>query len=453
MKKKISIISAITVICLLLIQLKVLATDNITIETKTDSDMYNVGGIVKVTVNWEKQLRAADFRLTYNSTKLELLEENYNERETTVDETTGDSFTNIRVNWSAANENDKKRNVTFRFKTLTTGNATISVIDSETNRFLNENLETVEQVDYTTKGSKTIKITVLGDVDLNGIINVKDVTAIQNYISDEIELTEEALINADVCYDREINENDVKILQKYIDGRVILLPFIYGDANCDGVVNVDDVTAIQRHYSNIDDYSLSSEGFYRADVNIDGEVNEFDEMIVARKVADMVGYTRLPIKVVVDSKIKVSSIDNKKMISGFDTKNMKLSLVTPVFNSGLTVEAYKNDIEIPDDGMIGTGCKIKIDEKTAGEVPDESLAGNIGEYDVVLYGDTTGDGKINAVDALALIKDINNKIKFTSEVYRQAGRIVSSNDQNPTAVDALAIIKAANGKYEINQNK
>lgn len=453
MKKKILTISIITIISCLLIQLNVFAGYNITIETKTDKETYAVGGIVKVTVDWGKELQAADFRLRYNSTKLELLEENYNKLETTVDETSGDSFTNIRISWSAMDENNKKSNITLRFKALAAGNASVSVLDSETNDFSNGNLERPEQVDYTTKGTKNIRITVLGDVDLNGAVDIMDVTAIQSYIAGEIQLTEEALINADVCYDREINENDVIILQKYISGMAISFPFIYGDANCDGVVNVSDVTEIQRHCSYVDPYSLSGEGFNRADVNIDGEVNEFDELIVARKVADMVGYTRLPIKIVVDSKIKVLNIDNKKMISGFDTKNMKLSLVTPVFNSGLTVEAYKNDIEIPDDGMIGTGCKIKIDEKTAGEVPDESLAGNIGEYDVVLYGDTTGDGKINAVDALALIKDINNKIKFTSEVYRQAGRIVSSNDQNPTAVDALAIIKAANGKYEINQNK
>ena len=84
-----------------------------------------------------------------------------------------------------------------------------------------------------------------------------------------------------------------------------------------------------------------------------------------------------------------------------------------------------------------TGTKIKIKD---GE-----------EFKVVIYGDITGDGEIEPVDALTLIKSINEKIKYKGEEFKEAGKIISKD--SPTAVDALAIIKHLNGKYTIKQSK
>ncbi len=83
---------------------------------------------------------------------------------------------------------------------------------------------------------------------------------------------------------------------------------------------------------------------------------------------------------------------------------------------------------------------------------DEGVHHYAAEFDVVIYGDTTGDGKINAVDALALIKHLNGAIPFTSDVFIEAGRIVCEDGSDPTAVDALAIIKHANQKQLISKN-
>ena len=193
---------------------------------------------------------------------------------------------------------------------------------------------------------------------------------------------------------------------------------------------------------------------------MDGEVNEFDRIIIQRYLAEMTGYTKLPIIIEKNNNPTTSfelhkfNIGDQIMISGFDVSNLTVSNIKQQFNNSLSIDIYNAQGEKLDNNkLVGTGCKIKIDEKKEEEVPNQLLAGVAGEYTVIIYGDTTGDGKINAIDALALIKDINNKIPFTSEVYRQAGRIVTPNNQNPTAVDALAIIKAANGKYEINQSK
>lgn len=456
-------ISIIAVICILLINLNAFAAYNLTLETKTDGSIFAVGGTVTATIDWEQEMQAVGFKLRYNSTKLlfegaSVNENYYNISEPISYETSNDTYRDISVQWA---DGSSKTNMTFRFKTLEAGDANISII--EANAFSNQNLQQPEQINYTTKGSKTIKISSLGDVNLDGIINVKDRVFLARYLDgweDELyQLNEEQLANADVCSDGEINQLDYEILKNYILGYAVSFPFIYGDVNCDGTVDITDVTLVQLHNSTNNSYELTREGINRADVNLDGEVNDSDRLIIQRYVSKLSGYEKLPITITKDDtssddmKFHIFDIEDEHMISGFDVSDLRVSTIKQQFNSNLSIDFYnKNGEKLNDNQLIATGCKIKIDEKTTEEVSEE-LSGIIGEYTVIIYGDTTGDGKINALNALALIKDINNKIPFTSEAYRQAGRIVSSNDQKPTAVDALAIVKAANGKYAINQHK
>ena len=114
------------------------------------------------------------------------------------------------------------------------------------------------------------------------------------------------------------------------------------------------------------------------------------------------------------------------------------------FNSTYEVKIYdKNDKELQDNNIIGTGSKVKLYKQ--GKI--------VKEYTVILYGDTTGDGKITSVDALAIIKHINNKIPFTKEEYIEAGKVRKESGKDLTSVDALATVKSVNGKYEITKNK
>ena len=114
------------------------------------------------------------------------------------------------------------------------------------------------------------------------------------------------------------------------------------------------------------------------------------------------------------------------------------------FNSTYEVKIYdKNDKELQDNNIIGTGSRVKLYKQ--GKI--------IKEYTAILYGDTTGDGKITSVDALAVIKHINNKILLKKEEYIEAGRVRKESGKNLTSVDALAIVKSVNGKYEITKNK
>lgn len=149
---------------------------------------------------------------------------------------------------------------------------------------------------------------------------------------------------------------------------------------------------------------------------------------------------------------------NSESISGFrlnENKLLKKDVLGNFNTTDYNVRIFSDKrVELNDDDLVGTGAHIEVYTLPQSFDPIGTEIGELVKfYTTVIYGDTTGDGQINAVDALALIKDINNKIPFTSKEYREAGRIICNSTDNPTAVDALAIIKHANGKYLINQKE
>lgn len=150
-----------------------------------------------------------------------------------------------------------------------------------------------------------------------------------------------------------------------------------------------------------------------------------------------------------NKEITTTVIDNKETITGLNVKDNKLTiqefLEEDNFTENLEVKVFNsNDQEITDTSKgLGTGSKVKLYEN-----------GNVvKEFTVVVYGDTTGDGKIGANDALALIKAINQIIPFKTETHKEAARVMSGSGKEPNARDALAIVKSANYSYTINQSK
>ena len=336
--------------------------------------------------------------------------------------------------------------MTFTFKTLKTGEAKIAITNAD--GFANGNLESPETIDYTTNGTKTIKILASGDVYIDGIINSKDSTTLRNYIDGTEELNEEALMNADVNQDRTADELDAELLRKYVLGANITFPIIYGDVNLDGQVRLNDAVLLKRYIAGGFEIELGEQALANADVNVDGIVNDLDAYMLRGFVAGL--YDKLPARLITNTNLKVSNIENKDIISGFEQQNITVSDFGKNFDNTIVFDLYNAKGEaLAESDLVGTGSIAKFEQKY--EESDETAYS--AEYTVIIYGDTTGDGKINAVDALALIKHINNKLPFTSEIYTEAGRILCESTEKPTAVDALAIIKHANGKYQISQVK
>ena len=89
------------------------------------------------------------------------------------------------------------------------------------------------------------------------------------------------------------------------------------------------------------------------------------------------------------------------------------------------------------DGLIGTGFKVTVSNKEK----SETLV-------VLIKGDTSGDGKINALDLLQVQKNILKTYTLNNE-YFHAGD--TSGDGKINALDLLQIQKNILGTYTIVQ--
>lgn len=75
--------------------------------------------------------------------------------------------------------------------------------------------ETVQETSETQPDTKPSG-KLIGDIDMNGCVNIIDVTLLQGYINDTINLDDQALTAADVNRDGKVNIEDVSLIQKYL---------------------------------------------------------------------------------------------------------------------------------------------------------------------------------------------------------------------------------------------
>lgn len=69
--------------------------------------------------------------------------------------------------------------------------------------------------------------------------------------------------------------------RKFMGNDIVQASFVLmGDANEDEVVDLADETAVIQHLGNPEKYELSKEGYYAADVNFDGVVNNTDLKLI-----------------------------------------------------------------------------------------------------------------------------------------------------------------------------
>ena len=89
------------------------------------------------------------------------------------------------------------------------------------------------------------------------------------------------------------------------------------------------------------------------------------------------------------------------------------------------------------DGLIGTGYKVTVSNSSESKT-----------LTVIINGDTSGDGIINALDLLHVQKSILGTYTLNG-VYNSAGD--TSGDGKINAVDLLQIQKSILGTYTIEQ--
>ena len=129
--------------------------------------------------------------------------------------------------------------------------------------------------------------------------------------------------------------------------------------------------------------------------------------------------------------LDVSGIDYTQNTVGDIKNNIISNLEIAIVNSN-------NEI-LSDDAIIGTGNKIQVKED--GKI--------LKEYQIIIYGDVNGDGKINSVDLLVLQRHIL-EIETLDDIYQKSANI-RKNGNKPSSVDLLLIQRHILGLQIIKQ--
>lgn len=138
-----------------------------------------------------------------------------------------------------------------------------------------------------------------------------------------------------------------------------------------------------------------------------------------------------------DSSLTVNSLE----ISGIDYNKNTVADIKQLITTDLEIEIVNNKNEIlTDNQTVGTGSKIRVKEN--GKI--------LREYQILIYGDTNGDGKINSVDLLILQRHIL-EIEPLEGIYRKAGNVRKTGTK-PTSVDLLLMQRHILGLQIIEQN-
>ena len=98
------------------------------------------------------------------------------------------------------------QNIKQKMKTLEAGTAMVTGRNTATNQVYQFNI--------------TVRDTLLGDVDGNGVIELNDVTKLQNYMAGAAELTQKQMKAADVNSNGSITLQDVLMIQQYVAKKI-----------------------------------------------------------------------------------------------------------------------------------------------------------------------------------------------------------------------------------------
>ena len=126
----------------------------------------------------------------------------------------------------------------------------------------------------------------VGDVNLDGIVDVFDLVRIQKYVNKQVDLTKESIDNADINKDGKIDNIDVILLKKYLAGYKMELPYLkykVGDVNLDGTLDAFDLVRIKKYLAK--QVELTDESKINADINLDGNIDKLDEALLKKYLA------------------------------------------------------------------------------------------------------------------------------------------------------------------------
>ena len=278
---------------------------------------------------------------------------------------------------------------------------------------------------------------------------------IKNYLNGTDNLGEQALLNADINADGNVNEVDYLLLKRFLAGwpdyqntlpnEPITDYAYYGDLNNDGKLTPADLVLLSKYMSDDYNITLTTQQLKNADINGDGIINYIDELFLSRYFADWKEYKGLP-----DNPIKTEYVLYGDLNSDGEITEEDSTLLSNYLNNNTKIsdQALKNS-DVNGDGKINIidlgllQMYIETPDNYTNTLPDSpiinytiqygdvTLDGEVDTFDVtessnyyldstsslkgqqLLNADVNGDGKINRIDT-ALIFDLSFSIKINS---------------------------------------
>ena len=162
----------------------------------------------------------------------------------------------------------------------------------------------------------------------------------------------------------------------------------------------------------------------------EGNITKKVEVTVIRKLEEG--------EILIDESLNVTGNE----ITGLENSNNTVDKIANKIQTNYTVEIYNSSGQkIEGSTLVGTGSTIRILEN------DKLVI----EYNVIMYGDVNGDGKINSVDLLVLQRHILEIKKFEGVFIKAAN--IRKNGKNPSSVDCLLIQRHILGIENIEQKQ
>lgn len=257
-------------------------------------------------------------------------------------------------------------------------------------------------------GSGTAKITATATNGVKNEINIK----VYSPVTDLVVSTEHVVLQVDEEF-----KLNVSVLPDDADNKNVTFK-----SENDGIVKVDAegvLTGMAEGNANV---SITSD---------DSGISKTVSVTVIRKLAEG--------EIIFDESLKVDANE----ITGLENKNNTVDSILQKIKTNYTVEIYNSAGEkIEGSNLVGTGSIVKILDSSNNNAV-------VMEYNVIMYGDVNGDGKINSVDLLVLQRHIL-EIQKLDGVFVKAGN-VRKNGKNPSAVDCLLIQRHILGLQSLEQ--
>ncbi len=303
------------------------------------------------------------------------------------------------------------------------GRSSARIVNSDDAKLLIEYLAGTNTVTTNTFATAPQAV-VYGDADCDGDVDFDDVDAIEKYAADKEKnpLTPEGINNADVCSrnsSRIVNTDDAKIVIEYLAGKNTITAnsfvsepqaVVYGDADCNGYVDYNDVIAVLKYQEDHGENALTPEGMNNADVysrNSSRIVNTDDAHLILEYI---LGENNLPVNTFVTSSDNITyELKESTVYGDFNLDGVTDSADIDEINVFLSEpKKYKLSLQAAINADVcNPGYGINQDDIGAIEkyISDKSpLPVYSEDYRPVLYGDFNCDNVVNVTDATMLEK-------------------------------------------------